>query len=79
MANLLKKVTIGNPLFNLGLIEELVAYENAKTDEELVNVYHQLLDKSEKLNAGNPLEQLTYAMIGFSTNLDINAINLINR
>lgn len=73
MANLLKKVTI-NPLQNFERWESLRAYENASNDEELADVLHGILDKEE----GNDLlTSMTYGLICYATDCNINAQMLI--
>lgn len=80
MANLLKKITIGNPLFNLGFYEELAAYDSASTDEELATIYHALLDLADKRqNLGQShtvLRESVYSMIAFSTGRSFNVNQL---
>jgi hypothetical protein len=68
MTNVLKKITIGNPLINLGLNNEAEIYEELSSDEEIANFYHRLLDNcpSERTT----LESFIYAMIFFSTDVD---------
>ena len=74
MSKLLKKIEVGNPLYNLGLFGLLETYDASKTDEELVNAYHHILDSVE----GSRLaENLTYSMIAYSTNIDINPLILL--
>lgn len=77
MANIiLKKVQVGNPLFNLGMFEELAAYDNIKTDEELADFYHILLQVADELEkrgeAHSALRGFTYSMISFSTGRSFN-------
>ncbi|TXK78718.1 hypothetical protein [Mesonia sp. K4-1] len=66
MTNVLKKITIGNPLFNLEMTKELKAYNEAKSDEEIANIYHNLLNQSEN-KKNEVLRNFTFAMIAFST------------
>lgn len=74
MSKLLKKVQIGNPLINFGLHNEAQIYDLIQNDEQLATFYHKMLDMSED----RPLvEQTIYAMIGFSTGVNINAKQLI--
>lgn len=74
MSNLLKKITIGNPLINFGMREDYEAYQKIKTAEELAAFYHRMLDETEN----RPLvQQSIYAMITFSTGVNINADQLI--
>lgn len=81
MANIaLKKVTIGNPLFNLGMWEELEMYDNISTDEELATFYHAMLqvaDQREKNGeAHSVLRSFVYSMIAFSTGRSFNVNQL---
>lgn len=76
MANILRKITISNPLINLGLMEEYDEYEATRTDEELATFYHKMLDKSES-EKRPMISQMTYAMVAFSTDKNINAQMLI--
>ena len=65
MANVLKKVTVGNPLYNLGIRKELKRYDKAQTDEEIADFYHFILNKY----GHRPMvRRFVYAMIDFSTN-----------
>lgn len=71
MANLLKKIEVGNPLINLGLHPLFEDYESVRTDEELVKVYHHILNSVE----GSELaENLVYSMIAYSTSMDVNPV-----
>lgn len=71
----MKKVSNwSNPLFSLERFDLIRKYENAKTDEEITNFYHQVLNESEN----NPvLEKFIYAMIDFSTGKTSNSINIL--
>ncbi len=73
----LKKVKLGNPLQNFGLIDELKIYNSLQTDEELASFYHYLLDLAEKRKSGL-FERLIYAMISYSTSKNINPQRLIS-
>ena len=65
----LKKITFGNPLVNFHLWDDLEKYEAVKTDEELVSLYNELLNKYEF----RPLVcSAIYAMITFSTGKSFN-------
>lgn len=72
----LKKIIIGNPLQNFELTKELKAYNEAQTDEELAKLYHNLLDMAERENRGL-LRGFIFAMIAFSTGLNINADQMV--
>lgn len=78
MANLLKKIEVGNPLINLEMWELYKEHQAIKTDEELANFYHKLLDIQEVFymcNRRNPVfEAFIYNMIAFSTGVDVNPI-----
>lgn len=64
MAKVLKKIEVGNPLINLGLLSLYDKHEAAKTDEELASFYHELLSATE----GSELAtKFAWAMIEFST------------
>lgn len=71
MANVLKKIEIGNPLINLGLTSLYEEHELIETDEELVRFYHKVLTITEGLDVAT---SMTYAMIAFSTGLNINPL-----
>lgn len=74
----LKKIEIGNPLHNMGMEEELIEYDLCQTDEELAGLYHKLLDKLDKEEDRRSLkESMVYAMISFSTGININANMLL--
>lgn len=77
MANLLKKIEINNPLLILGMGKALKFYEDAQTDEEIADVYHLLLNLADRTMNDN-LKNLTYAMIAYSTGININPKCLIN-
>lgn len=74
-ANVLKKINIGNPLINLGLMKLYEEHERIETDEELASFYHKLLSAMEGLELATGM---TYAMIAFSTGVDFNPSILIN-
>lgn len=71
MANLLKKIQIGNPLINLEMWNLYEEHEAIQTDEQLANFYNKLLDIQEVFHYCNRkmpvLEAFTYNMIAFST------------
>lgn len=71
MANLLKKIEVGNPLYNLELFELLEKYEEAQTDEELAKVYHEILHSVEGRKVA---ESMTHAMIAYSVGTTNNQI-----
>lgn len=67
-ANLLKKIEIGNPLYNLGLFALLEQYEQCKNDEELADFYHKFLNIIE--TGSKPslvVRHVAYMMINYST------------
>lgn len=72
----LKKLRIGSPLNYLGLKKEVQEYNRISTDEELVEFYHKLLDRAEVENR-KLMSEIIYAMIGYSTGLNINPRTLI--
>lgn len=45
MAKLMKKMTVGNPLVNLHLWDDLDEYERIDSDESLANWFHKMLNK----------------------------------
>lgn len=70
MANVtknIKKIEVGNPLINLELWSLYDMYQSAKTDEELVKVYHTILNAVEGREMA---EGFAYAMIAYSTGMD---------
>ncbi|WP_142783394.1 hypothetical protein [Changchengzhania lutea] len=73
MSNLLKKIEVGNPLINLGLFNLYDAHQETKTDEDLANFYHHLLSCVE---GSEVAEKITYAMISYSTGMDVNPVYL---
>ena len=73
-SNVLKKITIGNPLINFGKQEEFRRYQEIDNDEELAKFYHQLLDECPEKQT--TYESFIYAMIGFSTGVNINTKHL---
>lgn len=68
-ANVLKKIQVGNPLYNLGLHKLLEEHDATQTDEELASFYHKLLTATEGSSLAT---RFTYAMISFSTGRDYN-------
>lgn len=82
MPKVLKKVTIGNPLYNYELFDELELYDSCQTDEELAEMYHDLLDLADHFEkTGQPhtvLRESIYSMIAFSTGYSFNVNMLFN-
>lgn len=76
MANNLKKIEVGNPLYNLEMWDWLDAYDLAQDDEQLARVLHNLLDEAEKQNRP-VLRSAVFSMITFSTGMSINPYMLI--
>lgn len=78
MQNYLKKIEVGNPLINLEMWELYQEYQTLKTDEQLVNFYHKLLDIVEVFymcNRKNKVfENFIYSMIAYSTGVDVNPV-----
>ena len=74
MSNVLKKITIGNPLINFRKQEEYKKYQSIQTDEELAAFYHKLLDECK--DEQTTYESFLFAMIGYSTGVNINANQL---
>lgn len=78
MAKLLKKIEVGNPLINLEMWNLYEEHESLKTDQELADFYHKMLDIIEVLhmiNRINPVfEAFVYNMIAFSTSTDVNPV-----
>lgn len=74
VTNVLKKIEIGNPLYNLGLHKLLDEYEATKTDEELAAFHHKLLSAVEGSSLAT---RFAYAMIAFSTGVNIEPENLL--
>lgn len=68
MTKLMKKLTVGNPLANFHLWDDLAEYDSIQTDEELAAFYHKMLSKYEKF----PLRiRFLFAMIGFSIGINL--------
>lgn len=44
----LRKITVGNPLANFHLWDDIERYEALQTDEEIANFYQEMLSKYEK-------------------------------
>ena len=71
MTNVLKKITIGNPLANFHLWDDLEEHNKIKTPEELANFYHKMLTKHKD----RPLVcRFLYGMIGFSVSSNVNSL-----
>lgn len=72
MSKVLKKITIGNPLANFGLWEDLKEHNQITDPEELAAFYHKMLSKHEN----RPLVyHYIMVMIAFSIQKD-DLINL---
>ncbi len=64
----LKKIEVGNPLINLGLLKLYDEHQACRTDEQLSDFYHSLLTCVE----GNSLaESFAYGMIAWSVGENI--------
>lgn len=63
-ANVLKKMEVGNPLINLGLLKLYDEHQACTTDEELANFYHKFLSCAE---GSSIAMNFAYGMIAFST------------
>jgi len=68
MTNVLKKITIGNPLINFEMFDELDEYESLKTDSEIADFYHKMLNAIN--GKSSLLESFLWEMINFSTGID---------
>ncbi len=55
---------------------EYEQYVKVKTDEELVAIYHTLLDRAEETN-NKVLREVVSAMIAYSTGININPLILM--
>lgn len=71
--NVLKKIEVGNPLYNLGLYKLLDEHNATSTDEGLAKFYHRLLGCVEGSEVAT---KMTYAMIAFSTGMDADPLYL---
>lgn len=71
MANVIKKLEFGNPLINLELFRLYDIYQEAKTDEEIANAYHEILNAVE---GSAVAERMVYAMISYSTQKNVDDI-----
>lgn len=69
MANLIKKISVGNPLANFGLWDDLKEHNQIKTPEELVKFYHKMLDKHSERKL---IYHYILVMISFSCGVDVN-------
>lgn len=81
MANLLKKIVVANPLINFEMPEHAEMYDCIENDLEMAAFYHHLLDIAEHYEEQGqyrPLyKSMVYAMIGYSTGININAQMLL--
>lgn len=64
MSNVLRKIQVGNPLYNLELTEDAEAYDNCETDEQLTNWFHTMLEKHQ---GRTMVEAFVNAMIAYAT------------
>lgn len=68
MLKVLKKVETGNPLGNFHLWDDLEAYNNCNSDEELADLYHSMLDRYSH----RPLVvSFLFAMMGYSIGVNL--------
>lgn len=67
--NVLKKITIGNPLAKFNLQEEYQEYKQIKTPEQLAEFYHKMLTKFE---GNSEIYHWITLMISFSCQVNIN-------
>lgn len=74
MTNVLKKIQVGNPLINLGLMKLYDEYQSTKNDEELASFYHRALTICEGSQIAT---SLLFAMMSYSTGIDFNPYILI--
>lgn len=74
MANVIKKLEFGNPLINLELFRLYDIYQEAKTDEEIANAYHEILNAVE---GSAVAERMVYAMISYSTQKNVDDIFIL--
>lgn len=74
----LKKIEVGNPLINLEMWNLYEEHELIKTDEDLANFYHMLLDVQDVLHMCNRkmpvFESAVYKMIDYSSGTDVNPL-----
>ena len=68
MPKVMKKITAGNPLINYELIDDYNEYESCKTDEQLKDFFHKMLEKYEHRPM---ILRWIYAMISFSVGYDV--------
>lgn len=72
MANVLKKLQV-NPLNNFRLTDDVESYEATKTDDDLVNWFHNTLEKYQH----RPLVlSFLYAMLSYA--VETNAVKQTN-
>lgn len=69
--NVLKKIQIGNPLINLGLMKLYYEYEALQTEEDLIEFYYRLLNATEGSEVAT---SVAYMMISFSIGMDVNPL-----
>ena len=69
--NLLKKIQIGNPLINLGLMKLYYEHEALQTEEQLIEFYYKLLNACEGSEVAT---SVAYMMIAYSTGIDSNPL-----
>lgn len=70
--NVLKKIQVGNPLINLGLMGLYDEHQAAKTDEELAAFYHNFLTCAE---GSTIAESFAYSMMAFSCDTYMDSLN----
>ena len=69
MSKILKKVSIGNPLYNFNLHSEIKEYEKIKTDDQLVSFFHKMWTRFEDRKV---ITNVVTMMMSFSVGSDIN-------
>jgi hypothetical protein len=68
----LRKITVGNPLSNFHLWDDIERYEALQTDEEIAAFYQEMLSKYEN----RPMvSRFIFDMINYSCNGEIEIIN----
>lgn len=68
----LRKITVGNPLANFHLWDDIERYEAIQTDEEIANFYQEMLSKYEHRKM---VIRFIWDMIHYSCNGEIEIIN----
>lgn len=65
----MKKITAGNPLLNLGLVEDYKDYQSCKTSKEITSFFHRMIEDHENRPF---VMKWIWGMMSYTVDVDIN-------